>query len=144
MRRQALPAGHPDIANSLNNLAVLLKAQNKLAEAEPLYREALEIDRQALGDEHLHTQFPRVGLGRLLTKLGQFAEARTLLTEADARLRSAGNVPARLQQRLYDGFVELYEAWHAAEPEQGYDAKAAEWRAKRAEWQASTQPATEP
>ncbi len=26
--------------------------------------------------------------------------------------------------------VNLYEAWHAAEPDEGYDAKAAEWRAK--------------
>ena len=26
--------------------------------------------------------------------------------------------------------VDLYEAWHAAEPGKGYDAKATEWRAK--------------
>ena len=32
--RAALPAGHPDIATGLNNLAALLQAQNKLAEAE--------------------------------------------------------------------------------------------------------------
>ena len=29
-------------------------------------------------------------------------------------------------------------------PDQAYDAKAAEWRPKLAEWQASTQPATQP
>ena len=33
---------HPDTLSSLNNLAALLKAQGQLAEAEPLYREALE------------------------------------------------------------------------------------------------------
>ena len=33
---------HPDTLTCLNNLAVLLKAQGRLAEAEPLYREALE------------------------------------------------------------------------------------------------------
>ena len=43
---RALPAGHPDIALGLNNLADLLQAQNKLAEAEPLYREALAINRR--------------------------------------------------------------------------------------------------
>ena len=26
--------------------------------------------------------------------------------------------------------VELYEAWHEAEPDKGYDAKATQWRAK--------------
>ena len=33
---------HPDTLSSLNNLAVLLHAQGNLAEAEPLFREALE------------------------------------------------------------------------------------------------------
>ena len=33
---------HPQTLGSLNNLAVVLKAQGHLAEAEPLYREALE------------------------------------------------------------------------------------------------------
>ncbi len=47
IRRESLPAGHPNIALSLNNLAVLLKDQGKLAEAEPLYREALAIQRDA-------------------------------------------------------------------------------------------------
>ena len=32
---------HPVTLTSLNNLAALLQAQGKLAEAEPLYREAL-------------------------------------------------------------------------------------------------------
>ena len=33
---------HPATLNSMNNLAVLLQAQGKLEEAEPLYRAALE------------------------------------------------------------------------------------------------------
>ena len=33
---------HPDTLNSLNNLALLLFNRGHLAEAEPLYREALE------------------------------------------------------------------------------------------------------
>ena len=33
---------HPDTLQSLNNMAVLLKAQGRLAEAEPLFRQALE------------------------------------------------------------------------------------------------------
>ena len=33
---------HPDTLSSRNNLAALLQAQGQLAEAEPLYREALE------------------------------------------------------------------------------------------------------
>ena len=37
--------------------------------------------------------------------------------------------------------ADLYDAWHAAEPQGGYDARAAEWRAKAAERQAATQAA---
>jgi tetratricopeptide (TPR) repeat protein len=45
INRKALPAGHPDIATTLNNLGELLKLQNKLAEVAPLLREAAEINR---------------------------------------------------------------------------------------------------
>jgi tetratricopeptide (TPR) repeat protein len=34
---------HPKVATNLNNLAELLRATNRLAEAEPLYRQGLRI-----------------------------------------------------------------------------------------------------
>ena len=37
-----LGEGHPDTLATLSNLAKVLEAQGHLAEAEPLYREALE------------------------------------------------------------------------------------------------------
>ena len=40
---------HPDVAIDLNNLAQLLQATNRLAEAEPLMRRALAIDETELG-----------------------------------------------------------------------------------------------
>jgi Tetratricopeptide repeat len=43
MLEKALPAGHPDIATTLNNLAALYKVQGRLVEAEPLFMRALEI-----------------------------------------------------------------------------------------------------
>ncbi|MEJ2008691.1 MAG: hypothetical protein P8Z30_11155, partial [Acidobacteriota bacterium] len=33
-------------------------------------------------------------------------------------------------QRVVGYLADLYEAWHASEPYKGYDAKAAEWRAR--------------
>ena len=38
---------HPNVAIRLNNLAQLLKATNRLAEAEPLMRRALAIDEKS-------------------------------------------------------------------------------------------------
>ncbi len=43
---------HPDVAASLNNLAVLYRDQGKYTEAEPLYQRALAIWEKALGPEH--------------------------------------------------------------------------------------------
>ena len=49
---QSLGPDHPNVAIRLNNLAQLLKATNRLAEAEPLMRRALAIDEQSLGPDH--------------------------------------------------------------------------------------------
>ena len=49
---KALGPEHPDVANSLNNLAALYQAQGRYAEAEPLYKRALAISEKALGPEH--------------------------------------------------------------------------------------------
>jgi tetratricopeptide (TPR) repeat protein len=38
---KALGPDHPNVATSLNNLAEVLRATNRYAEAEPLYRRAL-------------------------------------------------------------------------------------------------------
>lgn len=56
----------------------------------------------------------------------------------------------RRYSTLYDAViepivaVELYDAWHAVEPDQGYDVKAAEWRAKQEGPDASSPPSTAP
>lgn len=52
LRETTLPAGHPDIASSLNDLALVYKAQGRLAEAEPLYQRALAISEAALPARH--------------------------------------------------------------------------------------------
>ncbi len=43
---------HPNVAESLNNLARLLEATNRLGEAEPLFRRALAIDEPSFGPDH--------------------------------------------------------------------------------------------
>lgn len=43
--------------------------------------------------------------------------------------------------RAFERVVRFYDAWHAAEPGQGHDERAAEWRAKLVQLNAATQPA---
>ena len=82
IRRNALPAGHPDIADNLNNLANLLKTQNKLVEAEPLLREALEINRKALPAGHPGIATNLNNLANLLKTQNKLVEAEPLLRES--------------------------------------------------------------
>ena len=67
---------HPEVAIRLNNLAQLLQATNRLAEAEPLYRRALAIDEASYGPDH-----PDVAIG--LNNLAQLLQATNRLAEAE-------------------------------------------------------------
>ena len=49
---KALGPDHPDVATSLNNLAVLYHTQGQYAQAEPLYKRSLAIREKALGPDH--------------------------------------------------------------------------------------------
>ena len=51
-RREELRPRASQRRQRLNNLAQLLQATNRLAEAEPLYRRALAIDEKSFGPEH--------------------------------------------------------------------------------------------
>jgi tetratricopeptide (TPR) repeat protein len=47
-----LEPDHPEAATNLNNLAEFYRSQGKYADAEPLYKRALTIDKKALGPDH--------------------------------------------------------------------------------------------
>ena len=49
MREKELGPNHPDVATTLNNLAVLYSEQGEYGRAEPLYVRALAIREKALG-----------------------------------------------------------------------------------------------
>ncbi|HRC87100.1 MAG TPA: tetratricopeptide repeat protein, partial [Thermoanaerobaculia bacterium] len=73
---------HPNVATALNNLAQLLKATNRLGEAEPLMRRALAIDEASFGPEH-------PAAARDLNNLAQLLKATNRLGEAEPLMRRA-------------------------------------------------------
>ena len=58
-------AEYPDTASSLNNLALLLRAQGAYDEAKPLYERALAIWEKVLRAEHPTTKVIRENLATL-------------------------------------------------------------------------------
>lgn len=69
---------HPDIAQSLNNLASLYKSQGKYEQAKPLYLRALAICEKALEPQHLNTQQTRQNYATLLRAMGREDGAKQL------------------------------------------------------------------
>jgi hypothetical protein len=57
---------HLDTTVSINSLASVLSAQGKYAEAEPLFRKALQGCRRLFGEEHPNTQAVQQSLDALL------------------------------------------------------------------------------
>jgi len=81
-RLQAERADGQSIAFTLNTLANELQDQGKYDEAEPLFREALEVSRETLGDRHPNTLISIGNLGTLLCDKGDLAAAEPLCREA--------------------------------------------------------------
>ena len=73
---------HPKVAIRLNNLALLLQATKRLAEAELSMRRAMEIDEKVFGPDH-----PNVAIG--LINLAQLLQGSKRLTEAEPLVRKA-------------------------------------------------------
>ena len=91
-----LGEGHPDTATSYNNLAANLQAQGKYADAEPLFRTALEIRRRVLGEGHPDTAPGYNNLAANLHAQGKHAEAEPLFrTALEIRPAGAGRGPPR-------------------------------------------------
>ena len=82
IREKALGPEHPDVAQSLNNLAGLYRAQGQYAPAEPLYRRALAIWEKALGPEHPDVATSLNHLAGLYEHQGQYAQAEPLSRRA--------------------------------------------------------------
>ena len=86
-----LGADHPDMAQSLNNLAGLYASQGRYGEAEPLYARALGIMRARLGGNHPNTQMVAMSLAGL--RMQQQMANRgfgNVLQQIERKLRASG------------------------------------------------------
>jgi CHAT domain-containing protein/Tfp pilus assembly protein PilF len=71
-----------DVAASLYNLARLYRAQDRYAEAEPLYRRSLELWEKTYGPNHPYVAGALSGLARAHERQGRYAEAEELYRRA--------------------------------------------------------------
>jgi tetratricopeptide (TPR) repeat protein len=125
----------------LTDLGQNIQAQGRAAEAEPLFREALEIRRRVLGAEHPHALAASEALAGNLERQHRYAEAEKLEREALGAERrvngpessSALAVAERLAiilsyQKRYDEAEKMFrDAIQSAEKNNEPDAIALAW-----------------
>jgi CHAT domain-containing protein/Tfp pilus assembly protein PilF len=91
IREKSLGPEHPDVATSLNSLAILYRNMGKYSKAEPLYQRALAIREKSLGPEHPDVIISLNNLAVLYRYIGDFAKAESLFQHALAiREKSLG------------------------------------------------------
>lgn len=129
-RRRVLGNDHPATISCISNLGGMLRELGRLDEAATLGAEAVSRAKASLPPGHWVTGVFLSHYGRTLIMMTRFAEAETALLESYSIVQAAlGDTHERTLASVHL-LTKLYEDWNAAEPDHGYDAKAAEWRDK--------------
>ncbi len=115
---------------TIGNLAEALRKRGTLDEASTLCRETIDGLMQCLRRDPAEIARGHLTMGRILQDQRRFADAEGELMQAQQSISAAPGVAPRLLRTTAEDLGELYIAWHAAQPGSGYDAKAAEWKAK--------------
>ena len=129
-------------------LPLALRANQMTDHQDPNYLDTLALAQQMNGDidAAIETQTKAVDLlapgpsamrGEIESNLlkylleeQRFAEAELMFLAMAEQLVENSDVSLLQTKTSIERLAEFYESWHAAKPGQGYDAKAAEWRAK--------------
>jgi hypothetical protein len=102
----------------------------RLEEAEALGAEAVRGAKAKLAPTHAFRLAALGQHGRTLAVIQRYAEGEAELLEAHAVFMDALGPDHQRTIKTIRYLIDLYDAWHDAEADKGYDAKAAEWRAK--------------
>lgn len=104
MRRAVLPANHPDVLQSINNVAIFTRNSGDLEEIEATLRQSLNAAIETMGEDAVDVADTRIALGMVLLDRERPNEAEKLLREAVASrlavLRESFGVQSEMQMLL--------------------------------------------
>jgi tetratricopeptide (TPR) repeat protein len=133
-QRRTLGEDHPSTMASIVNMGVLLVKTRRHREAVVLLAPAEAAARRVF------TGGNGSGLATFLKALGEAYAALATpqdFASAEAKLRDAHTILTMVRGPTHEKtrefaktMVDLYEAWHAAEPGGGHEKQAAEWKAR--------------
>jgi tetratricopeptide (TPR) repeat protein len=116
---QVVGPDHPDIALSLNNLAMLYRAQGRYGAAEPLLQRALALVERVEGPNHPHVAVSLNNLALLYRVQGRYEVAEPLLQRALALVERVVDPDPLAVATSLNNLAGLYRAqgrYEAAEP----------------------------
>ncbi|MBW4508197.1 MAG: tetratricopeptide repeat protein [Scytonematopsis contorta HA4267-MV1] len=117
--QERLGEQHPDVANSLNNLALLYTSQGHYSEAETLYIKALDARKHLVGEQHLDVATSLNNLALLYHSQRRYSEAEPLYIKAlDMRKRLLGEQHSDVATTLNNlaGLYKSQGCYSQAEP----------------------------
>jgi CHAT domain-containing protein len=103
IREKVLGSEHPDVGQSLDNLALVYAREGRYADAEPLFKRALAIREKVLGPEHLDVAESLNNLAVNYIKQGRYTDAEPLEERGLAiREKALGPEHPSVAQSLYN------------------------------------------
>lgn len=126
--RDTLGSSHPETLVFMNNAGALLQSLGRHEQAVQLAAETVRRGRTALPRGHWHTGVFLAEHGQALATLDRFGEAEGSMLEAHGIYTAALGAGHERTGEIAAHIAELYESWHAVEPDQGYDRLAIRWR----------------
>ena len=126
----AVSPGQPLAAGSGATLGLALIGLERYDEAEVTLREALGLAMSTVGERHYITGKTRVYLGAVLVRTGRPDDGEQHLIEAYEIVVEAAGAANPVAQYAAGELATLYDARAVIDPQGGWQARAAEWRAK--------------
>ncbi|MBX3376189.1 MAG: serine/threonine protein kinase [Phycisphaeraceae bacterium] len=122
---------HPDTIVVLANMGGSLRGRQRFEEAIVYLDRALRGARVSHPKDFQGTAFILGWYGSSLRGLKRFAEGEPMLLEARGIIARTLGEDHDIARRMALDLERLYTDWDKAEPGKGYDAKAAEWKARQ-------------
>ncbi len=110
LREKILGKLHPDVATSLNNLALLYDAQGNYQQAEQLYQRSLAILEKILGKEHRNIATSLNNLATLYRAQGKYSQVEPLLQRSLAILEKVLGNEHRDVANILNSLALMYDA----------------------------------
>ncbi len=127
---RVLGEDHPDTIVSIANCGNLLRGRGKFEQALVLLKRAVDASRRALSPDNPGTAYALGWYGSCLASLKRFEEAEAALLEAYAIIERIQGPASHVATQMRIQIESFYLDRDKASPGKGFDAKAAEWKAK--------------